>query len=540
MSKLYIHQQEAFEKFRDSNEIAIFFEQGCGKSATALTIADYKFFNKQIEQLLIIAPNDVHRQWAVEQIPLWTTAPNDTVCLFGRGGLKKFVTPLVSKDTLGIICVNIDTFSTPDKWKQIAEWARSRPTMIILDEATSIKNVESNRTQRILTCFNIITRSGRTVKINVKHENCQVRCVLTGTPVTNGPMDLWSIMEFVKPSFFNRNWYDFKQYYGMFTTLSISATKRKQQKRAAKGMQQIRVLLNENTWRSIKMCKDYNTAYQIFGVSQDTYFTIQSQDKYVGPYKRADELKKQLDTVAVFKKITDCIDMPEQVFITRTLTMNNEQSAAYRQMLTDQAVEYEGRITTALNKLTMATRLQQISSGFIYDKTFLADTDLDRDLLPDEVVWLGKSNPKIDALIRDIDESDKPVIVMTRYTAEADKIYSILKDQYSVMLYTGWKKTGTIDDFKEGKYDILVANTSCIAYGFNLQKSHTILYYSNTFSMELREQSQARIFRSGQKYTCKYVDYVFDNTIDTKILAALKAKKNMLEYFREHPDEEVK
>ena len=108
------------------------------------------------------------------------------------------------------------------------------------------------------------------------------------------------------------------------------------------------------------------------------------------------------------------------------------------------------------------------------------------------------------------------------------------------MLYTGWKKTGTIDDFKEGKYDILVANTSCIAYGFNLQRSHTILYYSNTFSMELREQSQARIFRSGQKSTCKYVDYVFDNTIDTKILAALKAKKNMLEYFREHPDEEVK
>ena len=531
MSKLYTHQQEAFEKFRDSNEMAIFFEQGCGKSATALTIADYKFFNKQIEQLLIIAPNDVHRQWAVEQIPLWTTAPNDTVCLFGRGGLKKFITPLASKDTLGIICVNIDTFSTPDKWKQIAEWARSRPTMIILDEATSIKNVESNRTQRILTCFNNITRSGRAIKTSVKHENCQVRCVLTGTPVTNGPMDLWSIMEFVKPSFFNRNWYDFKQYYGMFTTLSIGT---------AKGMQQIRVLLNENTWRSIKLCKDYNTAYQVFGISQDTYFTVQSQDKYVGPYKRADELKKQLDTVAVFKKITDCIDMPEQVFITRTLTMNNEQSTAYRQMLTDQAAEYEGRITTALNKLTMATRLQQISSGFIYDKSFLSDTDLDRDLLPDEVVWLGKSNPKIDALIRDIDESDKPVIVMTRYTAEADKIYSILKDQYNVMLYTGWKKTGTIDNFKEGKYDILVANTSCIAYGFNFQRSHTILYYSNTFSMELREQSQARIFRSGQKSTCKYVDYVFDNTIDTKILAALKAKKNMLEYFREHPDEEVK
>lgn len=529
--ELYNHQKEAVNFFKDSNEIALFFEQGCGKSATALTIADYKFFNKQIQQLLIIAPNDVHKQWAVEQIPLWLQATNDTVCLFGRGGLKKFVEPLSSEECLGIICVNIDTFSTPDKWKQIAEWARNKPTMIILDEATAIKNVESNRTQRILTCFNVITRIGRAVKASSKHPNCQIRCILTGTPVTNGPMDLWSIMEFVKPLFFGRNWYDFKQYYGMFTKLSIGT---------AKGMQQISVLLNENTWRSIKLCKDYQTAYQVFGISQDTYFTIQSQDKYVGPYKRADELKEKLDKVAIFKKINECIDMPEQVFITKTLQMNKEQLDAYKQMLTNNAVEYEGRIATALNKLTMATRLQQISSGFIYDKEFLTDTDIERDLLPDEVVWLGKTNPKIDALIRDIDESDKPVIIMTRYTAEAAKLYEILKDNYSTMLYTGWKKTGTIDDFKDGKYDILVANTSCIAYGFNLQISHNMFYYSNTFSMELREQSQARIFRSGQKYPCKYTDYVFEGTIDTKILDALRNKKSMLEYFREHPEEEVK
>lgn len=115
----------------------------------------------------------------------------------------------------------------------------------------------------------------------------------------------------------------------------------------------------------------------------------------------------------------------------------------------------------------------------------------------------------------------------------------MLKDQYSTMLYTGWKKTGTIDDFKDGKYDVLVANIACIAYGFNLQRSHTIMYYSNTFSMEHREQSQARIFRSGQKHPCVYVDYVFDKTIDTKILKALKNKKNMLDYFREHPEEPV-
>lgn len=529
-NELYAHQKEAVAQFKDSNDIALFFEQGCGKSATALAIADYKFFNKQIQQLLIIAPNDVHKQWAQEQVPLWLTANNHTVCLFGRNGLKKFVAPDASTHCLGVICTNIDTFSTADKWKQLAEWARSKPTMIILDEATSIKNVNSNRTQRILTCFNDITRTGRSILTSKKHDNCQVRCVLTGTPVTNGPMDLWSIMEFVRPNFFGRNWHNFKQYYGMFTMLSVGT---------AKGMQQIKVLLNENTWRGIKLCSDYAMANQVFGISQDTYFTVQSQDKYVGPYKRADELKEKLDTVAIFKKIVDCIDMPEQVFITKKLSMNDAQLQAYKQMLTEQMALYDGHLITAQNKLTMATRLQQISSGFICDKAQNYDINDEQDIMPDQITWLGKTNPKIEAICRDVAESDKPLLIITRYTAEAAKLYEVLKDEYSTMLYTGWKKTGTIEDFKEGKFDILVANIRCLAYGFNLQNSHTILYYSNTFSMELREQSQARIFRSGQKRTCAYIDYIFENTIDEKILDALKNKKNMLEYFREHPEENI-
>ena len=109
----------------------------------------------------------------------------------------------------------------------------------------------------------------------------------------------------------------------------------------------------------------------------------------------------------------------------------------------------------------------------------------------------------------------------------------MLKDDYNTLLYTGWKKTGKLDDFKEGKYEVLVANLQCIAYGFNLQNSCSMLYYSNSFSMELREQSQARIFRSGQKNVCKYVDYCFEGTVDETIMKALKRKKDMLEWFRE-------
>ena len=534
MLELYEHQKEAFEKFKDENDIALFLEQGCGKSAITLKIAEYKFNKKEIEQLLVIAPNDVHRQWAVEQAPLWLSCKKEVECYGGRGGVQKFYDP-DEPDTLGMVCVNIDTFSTANKWQPVVDWANAKKTMIVLDEATSIKNVNSKRTQNVLCMFNDIVHRGRVMVSSCKKPSTQVRCVLTGTPVTNGPMDLWSIMEFVHPNFFGDNWWSFRQKYGMFTKMSVANSN---------GVfRDVPILLNENTWHGIKSCSNYAMAYNVFGCTEDTYFTVQSQAKYMGPYKHADVLKGMLDRVAVFKKLTDCLDMPEQNFIIRKLVMSSEQEKAYREMKETQMTLYKDHMATAMNKLTMATRLAQISSGFIRDKNFVEKEDsseLDeeaKDLSPDEVVWLGGSNPKLEALVRDVDESDKPIIILTRYSAESAKIYDMLKNDYSCMLYTGWKKIGTIEDFKQGKYEVMIANIACIARGFNLQISHTILYYSNSFSMELREQSQSRIFRSGQKNICKYVDYCYSGTVDEQIIEVLRNKKSMLDYFR---NEEVR
>lgn len=530
--ELFQHQKEALEKFKDKDEIALFFEMGCGKTCTALKILEWKFQHQGLTHALVIAPNDVHKQWAIEEVPKWLTVPYTIECFGGRGGLKDFY-DWTELDKLNIVCVNVDTFSTPTKWQVVAEWAVKYKAAIILDEATCIKNVDSKRTQRILYAFNDIMRRGKNVIASKKI--CPVRIVLTGTPVTNGPMDLWSIMEFVKPNFFGENWWSFKQHYGMFTHMSIAGPM---------GSREIQVPMNEKTWYGIKNCSDYATAFNIFGCTQDTYFTVQSQNKYQGPYKHAEIIKDMLQEASIFKKLTDCIDMPEKIYIIRQLEMNSEQQKAYRQMQDLQMTEYQGHIATALNKLTMAMRLQQISSGFIVDKSYVTEFtdesfDTEQDLLPDEVIWLGKSNPKLDALMRDVDESDKPVIILTRYTAEAAKIYDLLKDTYDTMLYTGWKKTGTIEDFKSGSFEVLVANIACIARGFNLQVSHTILFYSNSFSMELRQQSEFRTFRAGQHNNCKYVDYCFHGTVDDDIMAALKFKLSMLEYFRKKDMEKI-
>lgn len=541
--KLYDHQKNAREKFKDLNEIALFFEMGCGKTLTSMMIICDKFKAGLIDSLLVVAPNDVHKQWFDDLCNDESTlskaiAQEGVECtgqiIGGRGGQKAFYEFDEEDNRLHIVCVNIDTFSTPHKWEEIVEWANNHKTAIIIDEATVIKNPDSKRGQRMLYEFNDVMKNRKTIIASKKKENTQIRIVLTGTPVTNGPMDLWAIMEFIKPNFFGRNYYSFKNYYGMFTQMNVDQMMPDGKVRS----RTINVTLNEKTWYGIKKCKDYPEAFMIFGCSEDTYMTVKHQDRYMGAYKHTDELKKMLEPNAVFAKLTDCVDMPSCNYIVKEVSMSPTQEACYKNMQHDLLAEYDNHITTAKNKLVSAMRLQQIASGFIIGHEEIIDEDApcwddeSYDITPDEVVWLGDTNPKLEQLKRDVDELDKPLLIITRFSAEADKIYQMLKDNYNCMLFTGWKTVGTIAEYKQGKYDICVANITKIARGHNLQIGHTTIFYSNTFSMELRQQSEFRTFRIGQKYPCTYIDYVSCG-IDRTILDSLKLKKGLLDYIRD-------
>jgi SNF2 family DNA or RNA helicase len=551
--ELYAHQKEAFDQFKDATEMGVFAEMGCGKSAVVLRIASYKFKKGEIDQLLIVAPNAVHVQWAHEQVPLWLDCPYNIQCLFGRGGAKVAYPFDDDPEFLDVVCINIDTFSTPTKWKDIADWSNGGKTFIVLDEATAIKSVSSQRTQRMLYAFNTVKYKPKTKTIMSSVPNSVARAVLTGTPVTNGPIDLWAIGEFLRPMYFGRNYYAFKARYGMFTSLVVND-------------RVIQVPLSEECWHGIKAVNTFHEANEIFGCSPDTFDTVHSQDHYQGPYKHADELKELLKPIAWFKDIKDCVDMPSQNYITRECAMTSEIEQCYEDMVNELIAQYEDHTMVAKSKLTALIRLQQISSGFICDKTYGQETTEDawteavkaftegreitqtveedklsllyglteeEDILPAQIKWIGKSNGKLDALYRDVDECAKPVIIATRFTAEADRIFNDLSGKYDCCLMTGWKRVGTLEEFKEGKYQVMVANTAVINRGFNLQNSHVILRYSNTFSLENALQLEGRIFRLGQTSPCEYVDYIYPGTIDDKITSCLRMKRNLLDYIRD-------
>lgn len=512
--KLYKHQLEDIERFKDETEIAIFGEMGTGKSCTALKIAEYKYLKGDINSLLIIAPNDVHRQWAKEQIPQWLNCNYKVQCLYGKGGAKKAV-PFRDEDCLQIVTVNVDTFSTQNKWRDIIEWAIDRNTMIILDEATVIKNPDSLRSERIIYGFDKCIKKGK--KLVNAIPLTVARCILTGTPVTNGPVDLWALMEFIRPNYFNRNRYSFMHHFGMYNKIVVTDNFGRERT--------IPVKLTATIWHAIKNMIDYAEAAYTFGISKDTFDTIHSQDKYEGPYKHADELKELIAPVSVSRLLVDCTDMPERNYINRTVMPNDEIVKATGDMIKELLTEYSGVMMTAKNKISALIRLQQISSGFIVE-------DFAEDVQERQVKWLGKPT-KLEALYRDIAEVAKPVIVMTHFSAEAEKIYDDLSATYNCCLMTGWRREGTIEAFQKGEYEVMVANLKLISKGFNLQNASTIMFYSNTFSLEDRLQAEGRIFRIGQKNICTYINYIYDGiTIDERMRESLEQKKGLLDFIR--------
>lgn len=506
----FAHQEEAFNRFKDSSAIPIFFDPGLGKTRTVIDIACYKFCKGDINSVIIIAPNGVHAQWGKEEIPKWTTVPYE---VWYRTDKKPPIT-WEQSTSLKFLCVNIDKFSTESSWQYYTEYAKRHKVFLVVDEATRIKTPTAKRTRNILYGFNT-TQFARGTIVSTKPFTV-ARAVLTGTPITNKPFDVWAMFEFLSPGCTRRNWQSFQARYGMWRTMK-------------NGARSFKVLLTADVWKAIKQCRSFEAAQAVFGVSYDTFTEIKKQDSYQGCYAHLDELKDWLYERAIFANIEDCFDMPERNYIQRKLDMSKEQAVAYNSMKNQFIATYGGAECDVTTQLACSLRLQQIASGFVVNDA--SNEDLEDPL---NVAWF-KDVPKITRLLSDLAEIKDNCIVICNFTAEAFKLYDILtKEGYSVCLQTGTRRVGTIDDFKQGKYQILLANIKIVSMGFNLQNvSHHILFYSNTYSYEDRRQTEGRVYRANQKNSCVFLDYIMNDTVDEKVANAQVSKKSLAEYIKD-------
>ena len=319
--------------------------------------------------------------------------------------------------------------------------------------------------------------------------------------VTNSPYDLWSMFEFLDHNYFKCNYYAFRIRYGIEVRDSHPHTGRT----FSRGMRYNEMVSIHKYYEGGKAISVI--AYLMQTSESNIQFVIDNP-KLLSPYKHLDELKEKINPVSSIARKEDCLDLPPKIYERLLCEMNSEQKRIYKELKKEFLSVYNEHELTVMNKVSLVGRLQQVTGGFFpyQDSNGKA-----------RVEQIMSSNPKMNVLKRDLEEAGNEKIIIW------------------AMYYGGvWKelRPAIIEDFKKGLIDILVANTRTAGVGLNLQKSHFHYYYSNSFSIEDRLQSEDRSHRSGQTSPVLYKDIIMENTVDEKVYDVLQAKKNLVDYFR--------
>jgi SNF2 family DNA or RNA helicase len=529
----YAHQLTAFERFKDSPYFALFADMGTGKTKMSIDIASHKFETGQIDAMLIIAPNHVHTQWVNEEFPKHCAIPyKPFIWKSGLAGSKMYkrwlntftLTPM--ENLLKVLTVNVEAFQSDTVVPFIADFVKLHKPFIVIDETTRIKTSTAKRT--------------KTIHKLVKYGQ---RAILTGTPTAKSPFDLWSMMEFLKTGYFGCNYFIFQHRYGILI----------------KGSNQFsgaryNALIDEKMYAWVSsmitatkeqrggklMPDDYDTIATIRGTSEKNVRFIEQNPTFT-KYKRLDELRDYMAKDVYSVKKQDCLDLPDKVYERIYVDMTAEQKRIYKNLKQELMAEYDGKELTVANKVALTTRLMQIIGGFFPYMEMKPRFD-GKNWIEEPVgagQLIGAANSKMVALKADLDEVDfdsTKVIIWAHFVAELKYIYAELKSTYKCALYYGGtsdpERKRIIEDFKAGKYDIFIGNTSTAGFGLNLQNATLQYYFSNTFRTEERLQAEDRSHRIGVKSTCVYKDIIMKGTIDEHIYSNIATGRDLNDYFK--------
>ena len=461
-TKPYEHQLKALEKSWASDTFALFMEMGTGKSKVLVDNTAILYDRGAIKGALIVAPKGVYKNWDAIEFP--THLPDHIECtkvLWEPTATKKKQAELDTlfddKGDLKILIMNVEAFST----SKGLDFARSFLNIFVgraligIDESTTIKNPTAKRTKNILKIGDL----------------AKYRRILTGSPVTKSPLDLFSQCEFLDPYHLGHaSYYSFRARYANMVKRNF-------------GGRQVQLVVS---------------------------------------YRRLDELADILDKFSYRVLKEDCLDLPEKVFTKRLVELTPEQDKAYKQMKQMAlAMLDNGEVMTTVNVMTQLMRLHQITCGH-----FKAD----------DGTTTALKNNRMDALLQLLEETDGKVIIWANYREDIKNIVAALKKAYgdaSTVEYHGGVDSTLRQEHiaqfqqKNGPTRYFVGNAQTGGYGITLTAANTVIYYSNSYDLEKRLQSEDRAHRIGQTGSVTYVDLIAENTVDDKIVKSLRNKINI-------------
>ena len=461
-TKPYAHQLEALEKSWAASTYALFMEMGTGKSKVLVDNIAMLYDKGAIRAALIVAPKGVYKNWDEIEFPVHLPDHIEhTKVLWDPSITKKkqmeLDTLFDGGDDLKVLIMNVEAFSTTKG----LDFAHSflniflGRALIGIDESTTIKSPTAKRTKNILTIG----------------ELAKYRRILTGSPVTKSPLDLFSQCEFLDPYHLGHaSYYSFRARYANMVKRNF-------------GGRQVQLVVS---------------------------------------YRRLDELADILDKFSYRVLKEDCLDLPEKVFTKRLVELTPEQDKAYKQMKQMAlAMLDNGEVMTTVNVMTQLMRLHQITCGH-----FKAD----------DGTTTALKNNRIDALMQLLEETEGKVIIWANYREDIKNIVESLKKAYgeaSTVEYHGGVdatlRQDNIAQFQEKNSPTryFVGNAQTEGYGITLTSANTVVYYSNSYDLEKRLQSEDRAHRIGQTGSVTYVDLIAENTVDDKIVKSLRSKINI-------------
>ena len=258
-----------------------------------------------------------------------------------------------------------------------------------------------------------------------------------------------------------------------------------------------------------KAGKPFNGGYS----KQDLQKAFTWGFKYSLSEKKRDEFYRKINP-HIFRALKkDCLDLPEQTDEIREVSLSDKQMAIYKEMKRHMITEIEGNQIVAQVALTKLMKLRQITSGFAISPEGEPHETLD--------------NSKLNELTDILDEiGNKQVIIWCQFHKEFEMISKLLKSFTTLYALTK-DKDRSIDDFKSGQAQYLIAHPRSAGHGLTFTNCSTSVYFSQDYSFEAFEQSRGRIHRPGQNDKCTYIYLLAKGTIDEDIHKAIKHKESL-------------
>ena len=453
--KPYAHQLTALEKSWNRDTYAYFMEMGTGKTKVLIDNLAMLYDKGKVDGALIVAPKGVIGTWYNQELPAHLPDHIENVTVLWQSNINKKQQDKLDQlfktgHELHILIMNVEAFSTPKGLNFAAKFLRSHKSLMAIDESTTIKNPKAKRTK------NILSLSGLT----------NYRRVMTGSPVTKNPLDLYTQCQFLDIHHLGHDsYYSFRNRYALMKSANISG-------------------------RSINL---------VIG------------------YQNLSELSDKLKPFSYRVLKEDCLDLPDKIYMKREIQLTPEQQKLYKQMRKEALATLNGKTVTTMTALTQLMRLHQITCGhFSADDGTIQEVKNNRlaellDVLEEvegkAIIWAHYQHD-VRNIFKILEEKFGPGSVVHYYgkTLPEQRDYAIknFKNNNKVRFFVGTPQTG--------------------GYGITLTQANTVIYYSNGYDLEKRMQSEDRAHRIGQKKTVTYVDIIAEETVDTKIVKSLRKK----------------